>query len=230
MNQELACAILAKAGHEVDVAADGEEAVQAVQKVQYDLVLMDIQMPRLDGIAATRAIRALPGPERNVPILAVTANVLPEQVREFLSAGMNGHVAKPIQQKELHGTIATVLAGAQPAHGSVSNPETEDFDGGAFESVAETLPPASLAKHACALREQLHVLASMDSSDAEAAEQLAHKIVSQAGMLGLSRLSRRARDVEEAARARADIHPSLDGFRAALPDFELYISPRLDAQ
>jgi CheY-like chemotaxis protein len=67
---------------------------------------MDIQMPRMDGITATRRIREMEGPKCRVPIIAMTANVLAEQVREFEAVGMNGHVAKPIKQAELHAAIA----------------------------------------------------------------------------------------------------------------------------
>ncbi|HWH21954.1 MAG TPA: PAS domain-containing protein, partial [Allosphingosinicella sp.] len=116
INQELACAILKRSGHEVDVASNGAEAVHAVQGRKYDLVLMDIQMPVVDGVTATRMIRGLPGPASRVPIVAMTANVLPEQVREFRAAGMDGHVAKPIKQAELHRAVQQVL-GAEPESG-----------------------------------------------------------------------------------------------------------------
>jgi signal transduction histidine kinase/ActR/RegA family two-component response regulator len=101
INQEIARSILEAAGHEVDVASDGSLAVIAVQSKVYDLVLMDVQMPIMDGVSATRVIRSLPGPECDVPILAVTANVLPDQVRSFKAAGMNDHMGKPFQQEEL---------------------------------------------------------------------------------------------------------------------------------
>jgi CheY-like chemotaxis protein len=73
---------------------------------------MDVQMPRMDGITATRRIRELDGPKSQIPIVAMTANVLPEQVREFTAVGMNGHVAKPIRQVELHAAIAAAVKSA----------------------------------------------------------------------------------------------------------------------
>ena len=105
LNQEVARAVLEVAGHGVDVVGDGQSAVAAVQRTTYDLVLMDVQMPGMDGMSATRAIRALRHPSRRVPIVAMTANVLPEQVRQFLEAGMNDHVAKPFKRAELYTTI-----------------------------------------------------------------------------------------------------------------------------
>ena len=101
LNQELARSVLERAGHRVDVAADGAEAVQRVQDARYDLVLMDIQMPVMDGIAATERIRNLPGEGRFVPIVAMTANVLPAQVSGFRQAGMDDHVGKPFKRDEL---------------------------------------------------------------------------------------------------------------------------------
>ena len=100
-NQELACAILRRAGHLVDIANDGLEAVAAAELNAYDVILMDIQMPRMDGVSATRRIRDLPGPAGQTPIVAMTANAFPENVRAFRQAGMDGYVAKPFQQEEL---------------------------------------------------------------------------------------------------------------------------------
>ncbi|MFX9089568.1 response regulator, partial [Acinetobacter baumannii] len=76
------------AGHYCDLVADGIEAVEMVQKFPYDIVLMDVQMPRLDGVAAARRIRALNTRVRDIPIVALTANVLPSQRQSYLDAGM----------------------------------------------------------------------------------------------------------------------------------------------
>jgi CheY-like chemotaxis protein len=108
-NQELAEAILTRAGHSVKIAGDGIEALKAVAQEDFDLIPMDVQMPRMDGITATRRIREMDGPKSRVPIVAMTANVLAEQVREFVAVGMNGHVAKPIRQAELHAAIAAAV-------------------------------------------------------------------------------------------------------------------------
>jgi signal transduction histidine kinase/CheY-like chemotaxis protein len=101
INQEIARAVLQKAGHSVDVVADGAAAVEAVRVNAYDLVLMDVQMPGMDGLTATRHIRALPEPAGSVPILAMSANVLALQVRAFREAGMDGHIGKPFKRDEL---------------------------------------------------------------------------------------------------------------------------------
>lgn len=100
-NRDLARMILMNAGHKVDTALNGAEAVLAVQAKTYDLILMDIQMPVMDGVTATKRIRELDHASSNVPIIAMTANVLPQQVRTFWEAGMNDHVGKPFQKAAL---------------------------------------------------------------------------------------------------------------------------------
>lgn len=109
MNQELACTILRRAGHLVDTAGDGIEAIAAVAENSYDLILMDIQMPRMDGVTAAREIRQIDGPARHTPIIAMTANALPEQLRAFRQAGMDDYVAKPFKQHDLHEAIRRVV-------------------------------------------------------------------------------------------------------------------------
>ena len=105
VNQELARAVLEAAGHVVEIAANGAEAVRAVERGRYDIILMDVQMPVMDGIAATRRIRAMAHPMCDVPIVAMTANVLPAQVLQFEAAGMDDHVGKPFKQDALHEAI-----------------------------------------------------------------------------------------------------------------------------
>ncbi len=218
MNQELACAILRRAGHEVDVANDGGEAVAAVQKRAYDLVLMDIQMPMVDGITATRLIRQLPGSQGQVPIVAMTANVLPEQVKECVRAGMNGHVAKPIKQAELHNTIERVLAEQGQAVSDVSAQERDAepfFDHDTYDKVAELLPKDRLSTHLTSFEQQLQelVFGRAPASELKAA---AHKLVSQAGMLGFMEVSSQCRALEEACDAGENIEGPLATIRGGM--------------
>jgi CheY-like chemotaxis protein len=84
-----------------EAAEDGEEAVEAARTGRFDLILMDIKMPRMDGVAATRAIRALPGPVGVTPIIALTANADPDDAEAYLAAGMNGVVEKPMKPEHL---------------------------------------------------------------------------------------------------------------------------------
>ena len=101
INQKVIVAILEIAGHCVDVAGNGTEAVRAVTDNGYDVVLMDIQMPEMDGIAATRRIRSLHDPVSKLPIIAVTANAMSGDREEYIDAGMNDYVSKPIEPVKL---------------------------------------------------------------------------------------------------------------------------------
>ncbi len=122
INQEITKAVLEKAGIIVTIANNGKEAVKAIQKDTYELVLMDIQMPEMDGYSATKAIRNLPE-FVDFPIIAMTAHAMKGDAEKCFNAGMNGHVTKPISQKILFETITTVLAGFDVAI-SISHAET----------------------------------------------------------------------------------------------------------
>ena len=113
-NRELVTAILGGLGLEVHTVQDGAEAVQAMQGGGYDLVLMDVHMPVMDGLEATREIRRMErGSGKRTPILALTANVQAEQVVRCLEAGMDGHLAKPIQIGEMVGALSRWLSVAE---------------------------------------------------------------------------------------------------------------------
>ena len=105
VNQEIIAATLEQDGHDVDVVGDGAEAVQAVQNVPYDVVLMDIHMPEMDGVTAARRIRALPGDIANIPIIALTADAMVGDREKYISSGMNDYASKPVDLDELYGTI-----------------------------------------------------------------------------------------------------------------------------
>ena len=115
INQALITVMLGRAGHRVDVVENGAAALDAVQKRPYDLVLMDVQMPEMDGPTATRAIRQLDGPLAQLPVIALTANAMAEQRQEYLAAGMNDYVSKPIDPKVLFQAIARVCGAASAA-------------------------------------------------------------------------------------------------------------------
>ncbi|PZR31146.1 ATP-binding protein [Caulobacter segnis] len=111
VNRELGHALLTLGGHEAVTAEDGAMAVSLLRDQEFDLVLMDVHMPVMDGLAATHAIRAMEGDKRHVPILALSADVMPEQVARCLAAGMDGHVAKPIVRDDLLSAVARFTAG-----------------------------------------------------------------------------------------------------------------------
>jgi signal transduction histidine kinase/ActR/RegA family two-component response regulator len=109
INQEVSIGILEDAGLAVDLAEDGEAAVALASLNHYDLILLDMQMPRMNGVAAARAIRALPG-HANTPILAVTANAFSDDRKTCLDAGMNDHIAKPIDATMMYQALLKWLS------------------------------------------------------------------------------------------------------------------------
>jgi CheY-like chemotaxis protein len=116
VNQLVACRLLKNAGLAVDVANNGREAVDMVQAKSYDLVLMDIQMPVMDGLAATKAIRSLPG-QMELPIVAMTAHAMSGDREQSLAVGMNDHITKPINLAELFGALNRWIAKIDGAAG-----------------------------------------------------------------------------------------------------------------
>lgn len=106
-NRDVAGALLASLGHDISFAGGGAEALEKLPKEAFDLVLMDLQMPHMDGFATARAIRAMPAPLGQIPIFALTASVMPEQIAAAQEAGMNGHIGKPLSREAL----ATALSG-----------------------------------------------------------------------------------------------------------------------
>ncbi len=113
-NQQVLAAVMESLGIDIDIVPDGRQAVDAWRVGGYDLILMDIQMPVLDGIDAAREIRAVEASEkrRRTPIVALTANALTYQVEEYMAAGMDGHVAKPIEIAKLYEAISAALTAA----------------------------------------------------------------------------------------------------------------------
>ena len=110
VNQELITEFLAEIGHKVCMVSNGYEAVEAAKKLDFDLVLMDISMPEMDGIEATKFIRALPGARSGVPIIAVTGNTTSRAREQFLEVGMDDYVPKPVNITELGKAIHRTAA------------------------------------------------------------------------------------------------------------------------
>jgi CheY-like chemotaxis protein len=109
-NRFVAAKVLELFGCTSETADNGQEAVDRVQTTRFDLILMDVKMPVMDGVQATRAIRALPGPISALPILALTANADPRDEADYLAAGMDGVAQKPIQPDILLNAIRRVMA------------------------------------------------------------------------------------------------------------------------
>lgn len=104
VNQEVSSGLLAEVGLQVDLANDGAQAIEMAKNFAYDLILMDMQMPKLNGVEATRVIRGIPG-YAHIPILAMTANAFEEDRKQCLDAGMNDHIGKPVDPERLFETL-----------------------------------------------------------------------------------------------------------------------------
>ena len=200
-NRRVATAVLGHAGHVVDTVENGAQAVDAVQHARYDLVLMDVQMPVMDGLEAARAIRALPPPAGRLPILAMTAAALPSQLVDCRAAGMDGHVLKPIERASLLAAVAAI--GAVHAANS-EDPALPVLDLFILDELREALSDRSCAeliddflRTGPARVEALR--ASLD--DLNALDRRAHALVSYAGNVGLRVLPARCRQLCAAAHA-----------------------------
>ncbi|MGF3025852.1 ATP-binding protein [Methylobacterium aquaticum] len=213
INQDLARAVLESEGHHVDVAGDGAAAIEAVRARPYDLVLMDVQMPGMDGITATRTIRTLPPPVGTVPIVAMTANVLPAQLETFRAAGMDGHVGKPFKRAELAAAIARHRA---DGGASVAVPTLVDVD--AFAEARTLMGRERIDGLLGMLAAELEQRFRARSGDRAGLAHDAHAMISAAGLLGFTGLSDLCREIEEACLAGADLpdlHRRIEAARVA---------------
>ena len=114
VNRQVLSALLKQVEVDLSFVEDGRAAVERVRDEEFDVVLMDVHMPQMDGFDATRAIRALPGPRGATPIIALTADAFPEQIAACRAAGMDAHVAKPFHPETLFTTLAAVLQAREP--------------------------------------------------------------------------------------------------------------------
>jgi CheY-like chemotaxis protein len=114
VNQKVALRMLSRLGYRADPVANGKEAVEAMKRQPYDLILMDVQMPEMDGVAATDAIRSLATPAKQPYIVALTANAIDGDREQYLAAGMDAYLSKPVRLQELANAMEI---GAQASQG-----------------------------------------------------------------------------------------------------------------
>jgi signal transduction histidine kinase/DNA-binding LytR/AlgR family response regulator len=200
INQQLAAAMLRHAGHKVDVVENGKQAVEAVRHGAFDAVLMDVQMPVVDGKEATQRIRALPPPANGVVIIAVTAHAMAGAREEYLALGMDDYLAKPIDPAMLLGKLVTLSA--EPSAGTGSRePGTQVVDPSHLKALESHLPAADLRQLLALFCEQLgaqtsSIEALLATGDLETLSREMHSLAGASSNYGALKLSRCARELE----------------------------------
>ncbi len=202
---------------QVDEVCDGAHAVTAASQTHYDAILMDVRMPEMDGLEATRAIRRLSGPRSTVPIIAFTANAFAEDVKNCFEAGMNDFLPKPIQKQNLVGAIArSIQANSQSSKATEPaiveaqakqepSPDAAPLvDRGIFDELTAAIGGAAAAEvlnmFVRDAETRLRALRQLScNGDREAIKTEAHSLKSEAATLGLLQLSRLARSLEHSA-------------------------------
>jgi CheY-like chemotaxis protein len=223
-NRELVAAYLKSEGVEPDLASSGREAVELVRTRPYDLVFMDLNMPEMDGLEATRTIRGLSPPASEVAIVALTAGATTDDIDVCRRAGMHGHVAKPVEKRELIAAVRQhagrrVLAEVM-AETSRTIGDRVILDPDPLDSLREQIGSERFAKlYAMMMRD-------LDAAAQELAGQdrdlridklraTAHRLISTSGHLGAMRLNTAAEDLSRRARAHRD-NDELDALRKAI--------------
>jgi two-component system, sensor histidine kinase and response regulator len=224
INQQVAVGLLAKLGWRADVADDGGQAVVLVERGDYDLVFMDIQMPGMDGLAATNAIRSIPGPRGKTPIIAMTANAMAGDREAFLAAGMDDYIAKPIDPRRLatllerwidrlvanreargeHGPEMPARPPAVPPVTEASSPPplvNEAAQARLAEDIGEEIFGALRDRFFADLPDQLRqIRAAWEAADLDATVWFAHEVKGVAANLHFEHLKQASAAVECAAR------------------------------
>jgi CheY-like chemotaxis protein len=209
INQQLVSMLLRKADHQVDVVENGELAVEAVCDRDYDVVLMDVQMPILDGVQAPRLIRALPPPRNAVPIIALTAHAMAGAKEEYLAAAMDDYLSKPIDIIALFSRLNAVAAGLIGRSAAVPVPTDGIATVTTDPSRLEMIVNVFLASTAVRI-DRIRELAAQDSF--EEAGREAHTLLGSAGNFGALRLSQLAAELRAACDAgNHDLARSLVG-------------------
>ena len=240
VNQKLALGILGKYRHDVIVANNGLEAVEAIQHKDFDIVLMDVQMPEMDGLEATRMIRKNPHPQKsNIPILALTAHAMVSDRQRCLESGMDDYLSKPYKPVELIGKIDQLVANQVLERTTVSGTQTIESNGivdwtQAFDTVGgDRQLLCELIE--VFLREQNTMVENLkqaiETGDVEAIRRCSHTIKGTLNHLGASHGAEIAWSIEESCHdARDENRAKCTKLKETLGELTLELERFRDAQ
>lgn len=208
INTLLARTLLEGEGYVVDCVEDGVEAVEASRSWAYDLILMDVQMPRMDGMEATRRIRALPGAVA-IPIVAMTANAMAQDIEACLAAGMDEHISKPIEAEAFLRTVKRFISGGEKGAPFLDMDDlanSPDVDTGHLDGLARMLPVLRFTQmldvYLEGARQRMVRIAHLAiNQDLAAIAAEAHDLKSTSGNFGARRLQHLAERLETASKA-----------------------------
>jgi two-component system sensor histidine kinase/response regulator len=233
LNQEVALGLLIDEGFKVDIANDGREAIDMIQQNYYDIVLMDMQMPVMNGVEATIEIRKNAKFD-SLPIVAMTANAMLQDREKCLQAGMNDFISKPIDPEEL---FRTLLQWIRPKHlelSSTSDTQQSQLNAHTIESLpvidglnvslglkrvlGKTTLYFNLLRHYVSNQENMpqEIQVALDTGDIESAERLAHTAKNVNGNIGASELENLAGEIEHLLRENTSLEmigPKIDHFK-----------------
>lgn len=193
LNAEMLQFTLEQAGHTVRIVTNGQLAVDAVREDVFDIVLMDVQMPVMDGLAATRAIRESTGPTAAVPIVALTAYASHDDLKNCLDSGMNDFLTKPLERAKLHQVLARWS-------GSARSTPTPPGILAATDPASPSAPPPAGSDDLARVTDLLARLIDADRANREAVRSTAHTLAAAASTLGFESLADRARRLVSASR------------------------------
>ncbi len=221
-NQLVAASFLKAAGYQVDVAANGLEALEAARTLPYDVILMDLAMPEMDGLTAARTLRTMPSPIGQIPIIAMTADAMPGDRDRCLAAGMNDYVPKPVDRTLLLDTVARWLPATPsaqgPAAGGQDGEGAERLDAAVLKQLTDDLEASLLTEVIHQFMEETRTRARRiaETTDPKQLSRDAHTLKSTAATFGAMVLSAHARALEDACRNGPA--EEVERLRARVPD------------
>jgi len=244
INQQLALGILQKRGHHVKVVANGKEALAALDREPFDVILMDVQMPEMDGLAATAAIRAREQSSgRHIPIIALTAHAMAGDRERCLAAGMDAYVSKPLRPAELFDVMARMLAGTVCPSTPGGKSKEENCPAPVFDresTLARVEGDTKVLQNMIQLFSRQtgkllsEIAAAVANQEAPVLERAAHKLKGSVGNFGAERAFQFAQELElsgrqgnftRSAETCTKLEQEIESLNRALADFSKETSP-----